>query len=124
MSRLHQRRRAPLALMLGTLATAAMLGGCSRDIQCSDKVVIDALNRSLDQLYAEFRQIADVEWVIRDLIAIEQTPRRSVCKAVTRISVTFAGTKQQEDTAITFYAEATEKGDMIVTVPKPNQSKQ
>lgn len=111
-------------MLLGSLATTAILGGCSRDIRCSDKMVVDALHRSLNQLYAEFRQVADVEWEIRDLIAVEQTHHRSVCKAVTRISVTFAGSKQQEDTAITFYAEATEKGDVIVTVPTPNRPKQ
>jgi len=118
----HRRKSLAFpALVLGSLAPATMLGGCSRDIRCSDKVVINALHRSLDQLYAEFRQVADVAWEIRDLIAVEQTPRRSVCKAVTRISVTFAGSKQQEDTAITFYAEATEKGDVIVTVQTPNR---
>ncbi|WP_342112095.1 hypothetical protein [Methylobacterium sp. SI9] len=120
----NTRRRSLPALMLGTFATLTMLGGCTCDIRCSDKVVIDALHRSLDQLYAEFRQVADVEWEIRDLIAVEQTPRRSVCKAVARISVTFAGSKQQEDTAIIFYAEATEKGDVVVTVPTPNRPKQ
>lgn len=119
----HRRHLAFRALVLGSLAPAAMLGGCSRDIRCSDQTVIDALHRSLDQLYAEFRKVADVEWEIRDLVAVEQTPRRSVCKAVTRISVTFAGSKQQEDTAIIFYAEATEKGDVVVTVPTPNRPK-
>jgi len=65
-ARHHRRRLAFRALMLGSLAPAAMLGGCSRDIRCSDQRVIDALHRSLDQLYAEFRQVADVEWEIRD----------------------------------------------------------
>ena len=120
----HRSRHAFPALLLGPLATAVLLGGCSQDIRCSDKVVIDALHRSLDRLYAEFRQVADVEWEIRDLIAVEQTSRRSVCRAVARISVTFAGSKQQEDTTITFYAEATERGDVIVTVPTPNRPNQ
>ena len=82
--------------------------------------MVDAFRKSIDQMYAEFRQTAEVDVEIRDLVAVDQTPRRSVCKAVMRIAITYFGIRKQEDTVVTFVAEATEKGDVVVTVVRPN----
>lgn len=99
---------------------AVVLGGCGHDIRCGDPAVLDAFRRTLDQMYAEMRQYADVAVDVRDVVAVDQSPRRALCRAVMRVNVDFFGTKKHEDTTVAFQAEATEKGDVVVTVTPPN----
>ena len=110
-------RRGVLGLLAPLLLLGAALPGCSRMVGCSEPSVRQALERALDDLYADARKLAKVGVRITDIVAVDQSAKQASCKALVHLSVDFAGIQKEErDTTIPYVAETTEQGRTLVTL--------
>ncbi|WP_018041743.1 hypothetical protein [Methylobacterium sp. 88A] len=108
-------RRAAFASFVVSV-TFAGVSACSGIVSCASQPVQTALQRALDKLYAQSRQLADVQVKVADIIVVQQSSQSATCRAAMNITVDYLGTRQNESVVATFIAERTERGDILVTI--------
>lgn len=106
--------------VLPALTAACLVAACSSQPGCNDGTVRQALDQALDNLFAGSRKMATVDLRIDDIVAVEQQKGRASCKAMLHISVDFLGIQKEErDVTISYLAEVTQQGRILVTITTP-----
>lgn len=109
----------PGVRIVTSLAAAVLsvsLSTCAGNVRCTSQPVQAALQRALDKVYAQSRQLADVQVEVADIIVVQEGPRAATCRAAMNITVNYLGTRQKASAVATFAAERTERGDILVTL--------
>lgn len=79
---------------LTTIVLAGSLSACSGDVRCASQPVQTALHRALDKVYAQARQLAEVQVEVADIIVVQQGAQAATCRVAMNITVDYLGLRQ------------------------------